>query len=253
MAYGSPRGVVAGLNFGVKMSEPRAFETPGEEEGETLVTPRFDEEETVLAQPVVPLDAEAEAAAPYAPSPRARRQQWPLALILISALAGSVVGGTALYFFQKQRLSKAAPAAVETEPAAAPQPSPTAEETSAAAPEPSAPAVEAEEVPAEAPAEPAEKKRDDAGAARRAEPSAAPAPPVVKASAPKRGKKAESEDDDEPRPRRTPRADDARPGGARRVDTITYPTRRAERRTRREERRAARDVDRVRAIFEGQP
>lgn len=240
------------------MSEPRAFETPGEEEGETLVTPRFDEEETVLAQPVVPLDAEAEAAAhvshaPYAASPRARHQQWPLALILISALAGSVVGGTALYFFQKHRLAKAAPAAVEAEPAAAPQPSPAAEETSAAAPEPSAPIVEAEEVPAE----PAEKKRDgdgDAGAARRTEPSAAPAPPVVNVSSPKRGKKAESEDDDEPRPRRTPRAGDAaRPGGARRVDTITYPTRRAERRTPRAERRAARDVDRVRAIFEGQP
>ncbi len=41
------------------MSEPREIGTPAEDDGATLVTPRFDEEETVLAQPVVPLDAEA--------------------------------------------------------------------------------------------------------------------------------------------------------------------------------------------------
>ena len=61
----------------------------------TLVAPRFDDEETLVARPVVPLDADAYAPAPErrpaprAPeyrSPYAPRRSWTLALALVSVL-----------------------------------------------------------------------------------------------------------------------------------------------------------------------
>ena len=235
------------------MAEPRELDQHEDDGGETLVTPRFDEEETVLAQPVVPLEADAaHAPAPtaYAPRSRAGRSPWPLALVLVSALAGSVVGGTALYLFQKHRRASA----VAPAPVPAPAPSPTAEQ-SAEVMEP----VETE--PAVVEAEPLEETAREDEAKSRDEVERVPAPPAASASTPKRGKKAEHENV-APRPRRDDsRTSDGDGREARRVDSITYPTRReelreerrAQRRAERRERRAARNVDRVRAIFEGQP
>src|ERR1044071_3300518 len=78
----------------------------------TLVAPRFDDEETLVARPVVPLDADAHAVKPpvrTAPrpareyrSPRAPRRSWTLALVLVSVLIGGVLGGAGLYLYQRQ-------------------------------------------------------------------------------------------------------------------------------------------------------
>jgi hypothetical protein len=250
------------------MSEPRAHETP-EDADATLATPRFDEEETVLAQPVVPIDAEelpptadpsVVAPAAYA-QPRAARRQWPLALILLSALAGSILGGAGLYFVQKQRRADAAPPK-----AVQPQPSPTVEQAAEAAPPVKEPAevVPPVEPPTEGPREETAKPQPVDDDDERA------TPPVAEAGTSRRGKKAEDEEDDRRgRPRRAERDDDNNPAPssreARRVDSIVYPSareerraarraqRRAERQAERRERRDARNVDRVRAIFEGQP
>ena len=90
-------------------------------EEQTLVSPRFDDEETLVARPVVPLgDADAHApeasrehAAPEshtasaAPNARAYARRLPsrrslLALVLCSVLVGGVLGGAGLYFYQRQ-------------------------------------------------------------------------------------------------------------------------------------------------------
>lgn len=78
---------------------------------ETLVTPRFDEEESIVAQPVVPLDAAGRVGSLRLPSLRPR----VLALVLASALAGVVLGGAGLYFYQSR--STAAFAAPELQSA----------------------------------------------------------------------------------------------------------------------------------------
>lgn len=261
---------------------------------ETLVTPRFDSGEAETAQPVVPLavvSGEAEtygapaydgAGAPFVPPRAARRASWPLALVLVSALAGSVLGGAGLYLFQKSRQQRAAPAAQAeqttgandaagqtpaTPPvseAAAPAPSPTLEEAGALAAElPD----EVAEVPVVAEVPDAREDRKDKEDAdhRRDEPKrekdeddARPArSPAAAAVAEKRGKKGER-DDDEARAARPRRVEDDSPdrevyydrGGARRIGSIVY-----EREARRERRRQRRQpaVDRVRGIFEGQP
>src|SRR5918998_52200 len=62
----------------------------------TLATPRFDEVEAQVARPVVPL----------ADNPLrrgGRRRQWPIALVLISALAGGVVSLLAFRLYQQRQ------------------------------------------------------------------------------------------------------------------------------------------------------
>jgi len=65
----------------------------------TLVTPRFDEVEAQVARPVVPLTNN--------PLRRGgavvRRRQWPIALVLISALAGGVVSLLAFRLYQQRQ------------------------------------------------------------------------------------------------------------------------------------------------------
>jgi hypothetical protein len=251
------------------MKEAPQTSTTGEPE-ETLVTPRFDEVETVQAQPVVPL-AEVPPGADGDRSFGTRRASWPLALVLVSALVGVVVGGAGLYFYQ-HRSSEAA--AGETQPAPAPATAeaptvdPAAAEVSSSLPpqqaEPDAEADAAEVVSAET-VEP------NAGGAKKEEAEKAPAPEPRGAAerdddagALKRVRKAEQEAEVV---RRTPRAervgsreaargdDDDDEPKARLADEIIYRPRRAERRAERRERREnrQRSVDRVRGIFEGQP
>jgi hypothetical protein len=225
----------------------------------TLVAPRFDDEETLVARPVVPLDADAPPAAPEreaAPPAHARRRPyaprrpWLLTLMAVSVLVGGVLGGAGLYLYQRQsqdpavtpQQQPAAPADAAQAPAAevrqsAPNPEPAArqtETTTAAAPnaaEPAAaPAREPENVPA---------------VERRAAPSDGGKPVT-----PRRGKKGERDEEIErhaPPPSDGNVARAAQPE-ARRVDSIFYRPRRAERRARRGD-----DVDRLRRIFEGTP
>ena len=240
---------------------------------ETLVTPRFDEVETVQAQPVVRL-ADVPPGSPTRPRPGARRRSsWPLALILTSALVGSVAGGAGLYLYQRR-------ATDETPRAAEPAPTPSAAEATQIAPATGEAEVTAS-LPAPEPADegdraevldterielpaPAHRGDDDA---KKKESDKAPATEPRKA--------VERRDDEENRKRGKKGGRDAeaervaggeaaareeyRDGEARLADTILYRQRRAERREeRREERRARREsrpraVDRVRGIFEGQP
>jgi type IV secretory pathway VirB10-like protein len=255
-----------------------------EDNDETLVTPRFDRGEAETAQPVVPLAVVSGEAETYdmhdarraSPSRVMRLKSWPLALILVSALAGGVLGGAGLYLFQQSREeAAAAPAERQTDTEAqviapavetTPEPSPTPAEGVAALP------AELPEQVAEVPAaveeaedrEDADTKREES---RRDDDDAAPRERSPAAEAPvKRGKKGDRDEEDnrgrESRPRRvadeyprdSPSDDDDDEYNdrreARRVGSIVYGG--EGRRERRRQRRQS-GVDRVRGIFEGQP
>ena len=232
----------------------------------TLVAPRFDDEETLVARPVVPLEEAAEEphALPSMPAPSpapyyrqrfAARRSWLPALMIASVFIGGVLGGAGLYLYQRQTgrgaASGAAPQAQV--PAEAPQPAPTAEAQAAAAEPASQPEAPVAEVPvAEAPA----KKVEAPPAATTREPESVPAagrrePPAEGGgvAAPRRGKKGER--DAAPSRPAQPDGVATRAGEreARRVDSIVYRPRRAARR----ERAAPGDADRLRRIFEGTP
>jgi hypothetical protein len=243
---------------------------------ETMVAPRFDDEETVLARPVVPLEDVGADAVPardaavnaplYSRLRNRPRRSLVAALVVVSALAGGVLGGAGLYLYQKNR--QAAPAVQQQAEAPAQQqaaaepapesakPQPVSETKQPQASEPAAPKADA-----------AADGVDDDGAPSDARPAEAEsAPPVERrraSEAPdatsntKRGKKGERDEEIARAPRRANRDDDdesyrdeasGRAPVARRVGVITYRPRRA---------RARRDsdgsADRLRRIFEGQP
>ncbi len=236
----------------------------------TLVSPRFDDEETLVARPVVPLDAE-EAEAAHAPglSPQAAaaglpayarrlsapRRSWMLALVLVSVLVGGVLGGAGLYIYQRQSQDERAVATpptetpAETQQQAEPAPEPTVEASNVTQAEAPASVAESTAAPAPTPA-----AVDEATAARPARETET-VPAAVRreatdanrnAGTPKRGKKGENDDEVE-RPRPVARASAPAPREARRMDTILYRPRRER------ARRAAGDTDRLRRIFEGTP
>ena len=225
----------------------------------TLVAPRFDAREVVTAQPVVPL-----ADAPHARRER-RQGTLPLVLILVSALVGGLVSVFAYRLYQQRAQQPSAreqqqPANVEA-PALTPDISAraTGVETPAATPEvieEPAPATEVAEV-RETPASEEATGRGEAGddrAGRDVEAAREPAPGEERPAA---------------------RGTTARRPSARRVEEITAPTEdlrirrerydgreasdyevpRRTRADRRAARRASRErnIDRVRAIFEGPP
>ena len=234
----------------------------------TLVAPRFDDEETLVARPVVPFEDGAHVPAPEPVPARPARgyrshfapgRSEILALALASVLVGGVLGGAGLYLYQRQSqdpaVSPTATAAEQPADAAqapavsaeGPQPTPNAEpqeaqqaEAPSAAPDAAEPATPApdEEVSAAAPA----RRPESVTAAERR-----PAPPE---GAPRRGKKGERDEEIARRPAPRPDGNVARVAEpeARRVDSIVYRPRRATRRARRDE-----DVDRLRRIFEGTP
>lgn len=237
---------------------------PADESEETLVAPRFDEVETVQAQPVVPLAD----APPHTNGGRplsSRFRSWPLALVLVSALVGSVLGGAGLYLYQRRanaRMSVETQPTSPTAPNEAAQPPVTVPEESAALPPQSVePAVEPEETTANGPAKMVEPPApENPKATGRTETLKTPAPEPASrrvereedSGAARRGKKGERDEDSRPRAERVGAREEQNDGEARLADEIIYRReRRAERRARRENRQ--RSVDRVRGIFEGQP
>jgi hypothetical protein len=256
--------------------EERDMALTADEGEETMVAPRFDDEETVMARPVVPFgevgpDAPPSASAavpPYARAQSRPRRSLVAALVLVSALVGSVLGVGGLYLYQKQRSdAAAAPATTRRQqqtdaPVAQPTPAPASESR---ADEKAAPAQPSN--PAPSPDESEAKADGDAGSARDVGPEEAKAAPVAErrdaregsAAATKRGKKGERDEEMQRGERRARRdnddgdrqlrAEDTGDGPvARRVGVITYRPRRA-----RPRRDAYGDPDRLRRIFEGQP
>jgi hypothetical protein len=86
----------------------KLFEPTPVDRDATLVTPRFDEVEAQVARPVVPLAG----GRPVART--ARRRQWPIALVLISALAGGVVSILAFRMYQQRQQQVVAQSDSET-------------------------------------------------------------------------------------------------------------------------------------------
>lgn len=258
------------------IEEPQQFTVADEEE--TLVTPRFDDEETIVARRVVPLDAIEEGAHEAPPDAAPVHTQPPrrprvLALALASALVGSVLGGAGLYFYQSRSSSNLSPAATVPERADAPaqvaQPAPAAQ----SAGDPAASAEQHDAAADESGPQGADgsKVEDSAGAKEAGQSPDADVRDVSGEDAPvgalKRGKKGEHDEEARRLGRRVQRADseretspsetdatDAASGDrhARRVDTIfSRPRRASERDHARRER--PHSVDSIRGIFEGQP
>ena len=228
----------------------------------TLVAPRFDEEETLVARRVVPLEAVGGAARAAtraaAPVPaRQPRRSRVLALAFASALGGGVLGGAGLYLYQSRASSNPSPAAKASERADAPAEVAQPEQ---AAPQPS-PAADA----LNDSRRPAGQQHDAAagGGESQAAPHAVESKAEDGAGARKRGKKG-GHDEETQRPRsraksadsdqQLSRDDDDAPGARapRRADAIfERPRRAAERDRARRER--SHPVDSIRGIFEGQP
>ncbi|HEV2880380.1 MAG TPA: hypothetical protein VGX24_03650 [Pyrinomonadaceae bacterium] len=243
-------------------------ETVVHEPDATLVTPRFDEVEAQVARPVVPL---AGRPARIGKSGGGRRQ-WPIALVLISALAGGVVSLLAFRLYQQRQQTQAVVTETggqQTPTAADASQSPeqagaagatvatTEEQAQSGAPvvfEEFDPAKEGGAISDAAPVRPkatteavaAPARRDEAKEETREE--AKPAPRAA-----------------EPKPRlvetiRPPRQVEARHEDARRSDDYRAEDedfgdrRRERRRQRREQRREQRrNIDRIKDIFEGAP
>ncbi|HZH91932.1 MAG TPA: hypothetical protein VEX70_15110 [Pyrinomonadaceae bacterium] len=222
----------------------------------TLVTPRFDEVEAQVARPVVPLANR--------PARSSSRRQWPIALVLISALAGGVVSLLAFRLYQQRQAQ-----AVATEVSA---PASAADGTESPAPSPEG-ALATTEQQAQSGAPVVFEEFDPAkegGAITDAAPSLPKATTTTTAASTVRPKDAPR---DEPKP--APRAAEPKP---RLVETISSPRqvearqedvhrndrradvedfddrRRERRRERREQRREQRrNIDRIKDIFEGAP
>jgi len=167
----------------------------------------FDDEATVLARPVVPLaDAPEEmtvvsAGGQHAALPlRAPRRPWLLGLVLVSALVGAVIGGTALYLMQGRRDAPSQPQQQQQTSAPAP-PQQSADATTPTtapaehAPQPQAPAPQ-ETHAAPPTAEPAKPEQEQPqAAAPRPEPEGQER--TERTSAPRHGRRAEHEDEHE--------------------------------------------------------
>jgi hypothetical protein len=226
----------------------------------TLSTPRFDEVEAQVARPVVPLAGR--------PARSGGRRQWPIALVLISALAGGVVSLLAFRLYQQRQQTQAVATEVDGRAVAADatqqssEPA-TAQQEGEQQAQSDAPVVFEEFDPAKegggisdaAPSRPkatvesaaattSPARRDEARDEVREEPK--PAPRAA-----------------EPKPRLVetlpaPRQVEARHDDARRADRAEDEDfgdrRRERRRQRREQRREQRrNIDRIKDIFEGAP
>jgi hypothetical protein len=251
-----------------KIFEPplQRDETIVHEPDATLATPRFDEVEAQVARPVVPLGGR---------PARVGRRQWPIALVLISALAGGVVSLLAFRLYQQQQTRAVATEAGGQTPAAdasqSPEPTPagaavaaTDQQAQSEAPvvfEEFDPAKEGGGISDAAPSRPkatteavkTPERRDEARdesrnearseireEAKPAPRAAEPKPRLVEIIRPPRQVEARHED--------MQRDDD------RMADEDFGDRRRERRRQRREQRREQRrNIDRIKDIFEGAP
>lgn len=243
--------------------------TPAAERDETIVrepdgtlqTPRFDEVEAQVARPVVPLSGR---------TARVGRRQWPIALVLISALAGGVVSLLAFRLYQ-QRQTQAVATEVNTQTPAAdasqsPEPAGAAVATTEEQAQSESPVVFEEFDPAKeggaisdaapsrttttaaagvavSPARKEEAKNDTKETKEEAKPAARapePKPRLVETL---------------PAPRQVEaRHEDVRRDDYRAEDEDFSERRRERRRQRREQRREQRrNIDRIKDIFEGAP
>jgi len=232
----------------------------------TLVTPRFDEVEAQVARPVVPLTNN--------PLRRGgavvRSRQWPIALVLISALAGGVVSLLAFQMYQQRQ---------QQSHVAATQADNQTTETDAATPTEQAPLAQTEQQQAQSdspvvfeefdPAKEGVATGGDGDAATRARKAVeANAKPAAAASKEERKDNAKPATPRaaEPRPRiaetTPPRQVEARGENVSRDeradDDDFFEERRERRRQRREQRREERrgprrNIDRIKDIFEGPP
>jgi hypothetical protein len=248
-----------------KIFEPTRVErdeTIVHEPDATLATPRFDEVEAQVARPVVPL------AGRPARSSGIGRRQWPIALVLISALAGGVVSLLAFRLYQQRQQTQA----VVTETGEQQQQTPAADATQS--PEPAGAAVASTEEQAQSGAPVVFEEFDPAkegGAISDAAPTRPKATADAVVAAPARKEEAREERREEPKPAPraaepkprlvetlpAPRQVEARHEDARRDDRRDedfYDRRRERRRERREQRREQRrNIDRIKDIFEGAP
>jgi len=258
--------------LGANAADPEATIVDPEK---TLVAPRFDAREVVTAQPVVPL-ADPPAAPPaarLAARRDARQGGLPLLLILVSALVGGLVSVFAYRLYQ-QRVEQSS---AREQPAAVESPAPTPGLSAGAA------AVETPVATLEVMAEPAPTPKDEVAEVREAAVAPKEAPdreePRDDTAGREHGAERERTTREERPATRSASATSATPAPARRptarrVEEITMPTSelivRRERRARREagddeassrpranrrgaERDSERNIDRVRAIFEGPP
>lgn len=257
-----------------KFFEPTPVARPFEGE-ETLVTasdaslstPRFDEVEAQVARPVVPLsDNFAKRGGGVG---GLRRRQWPIALVLISALAGGVVSLLAFRLYQQRQQSQV----VATQQSGAETEASGASQTTEPPPLAQTAATETQEAehPSESPVvfeefDPAKENVASSGGGE-----AKPARAGVDAGKPAAASKEERKEDTKPAPRAAepkprivetipaPRQVEARGENVsrdeRRNDDEEYFEERRERRRERRERRRGRgrNIDRIKDIFEGPP
>lgn len=257
-----------------KILDPTPVNRPFEGE-ETLVTPsdaalstpRFDEVEAQVARPVVPL------AGNFARGGGVRRRQWPIALVLISALAGGVVSLLAFRLYQQRQQPQSQVAATQSDAQAhgtdadsTPPAQTIATETQAQS---GAPVVFEEFDPAkEGVASAGAVSNGDGGDAKPAEKATVaeskPPAPSVKEERKEEAKPAPRAA--EPKPRIVETITSSRPIEARgenvsrderSKDDEYFEERRERRRERRNERRErrgrGRNIDRIKDIFEGPP
>ncbi|HEX8131206.1 MAG TPA: hypothetical protein VF527_19055 [Pyrinomonadaceae bacterium] len=231
-------------------------ETIVHEPDATLATPRFDEVEAQVARPVVPL-----AGRPA----RVGRRQWPIALVLISALAGGVVSLLAFRLYQQRQQSAAVTTAADAQTSAAdatqsPEPTPagalaaTEQQAQSDAPvmfEEFDPAKEGGGISDAAPARPKAATVETATSNARPKDEARDEPKPAPRNAEPRPRLVETISS----PRQVEvRQDDVDRDDRRAEDDDIYDRRRERRRQRREQRREQRrNIDRIKDIFEGAP
>lgn len=219
---------------------------------ERLVTPRFDNVESQVARPVVPL-----AGSPV----RNRRRQWPIALVLISALAGGVVSLLAFRLYQQQQSQIAATETDNqqtTNAVPTPEPTPSADTgatVTEAQAQTDAPLIFEEFDPAKegveiSDAELTRKADAKPAAARRDESKDETKPPTAPRAAGTSPRRVESS----PAPRQVKARQEDVSRDSSRTDEDIIAERRERRRERREQRREPkRNIDRIKDIFEGAP
>ncbi len=229
----------------------------------TLVTPRFDEVEAQVARPVVPLTGSGGDG-----RPAARRRQWPIALVLISALAGGVVSLFAFRLYQQRSQVVATETGAQQTTNAEPTPEPTlSAETAVTATEgqtqTQSPVIFEEFDPAkegiegsvavptrEADAKSAATRRNTGRDTGRDEANPNATAPRAAGTSQRRVENSPAPRQIEARPEDAPRDD--------RTDEDIIAERREQRRERREQRREQRrepkrNIDRIKDIFEGAP